>query len=144
MHSLAAASRPSLSETEPKWSIFETSRYAFGGRNLRLAKLKVVNKINILLYRIHSRSFLCNRPKVLYSRSSNSFDTVVALTNVSYSCSPVSLDTVVSLSNVSYSCSIVSTDTVLALSNVLYSCSIVSTDTVLALSNVLYSCSIMS
>ena len=32
MHSLAAASRPRLSETEPNWFMFKTSSYAFGGR----------------------------------------------------------------------------------------------------------------
>ena len=44
MHSLTAASRPRLSETEPKWFVFETSCYAFGGRIRRFAKLNV-NKV---------------------------------------------------------------------------------------------------
>ena len=39
MHSLAAASRPRLSEMEPNWSMFETSCYAFGGRIRRFAKV---------------------------------------------------------------------------------------------------------
>ena len=33
MHSFAAASRPRLSETEPKLVVFETSCYAFCGRH---------------------------------------------------------------------------------------------------------------
>ena len=45
-HSLAAASRPRLSETEPKWFMFETSCYAYGGRIRRFAKLNV-NKVKI-------------------------------------------------------------------------------------------------
>ena len=32
MRSLVAASRPRLSEKEPKWLVFETYCYAFGGR----------------------------------------------------------------------------------------------------------------
>ena len=48
------ASRPTMSETEPKWFMFETSIYAFGRRIRRFAKLNV-NKVNIvLLYRIYS------------------------------------------------------------------------------------------
>ena len=47
MHSLVAASRPRMSETEPKWFMFfETSSYAFGRRIRRFATLKV-NKLNI-------------------------------------------------------------------------------------------------
>ena len=46
MHSLAAASWPRISETEPKWFLFETSCYAFGGRIRGFANLNV-NKVNI-------------------------------------------------------------------------------------------------
>ena len=54
MHSLAASSRPRLSETAPKWFMFETSCYAFGGRIRRFAELNL-NKVNIvLLYRIYT------------------------------------------------------------------------------------------
>ena len=49
-----AGSQPRLSETEPRWFVFETSCYAFGGRIRRFTKLNV-NKVNIfLLYRINS------------------------------------------------------------------------------------------
>ena len=41
MHSLAAASRPRLSEMEPKWFVFETYCFAFGGRIRRFAKVNV-------------------------------------------------------------------------------------------------------
>ena len=62
MHSLAAASRPRLSETEPNWFVFETSFYAFGGRIRRLAKVNV-NKLNIfygmVLIQLLSCSFRC-------------------------------------------------------------------------------------
>ena len=54
MHSLADVSRPRLSETEPKWFVFETSCYAFGGRIRRFATVNV-NKVKFgLLYRINS------------------------------------------------------------------------------------------
>ena len=54
MYSLAAASRPRMSEPEPKWFMFETSSYSFGRQICRLAKINV-NKVNIiLLYRIYS------------------------------------------------------------------------------------------
>ena len=54
MHPLAAASRPIMSETEPKWFMFETCSYAFGRRIRPFAKLNV-KKVNIcLLYRISS------------------------------------------------------------------------------------------
>ena len=49
MHSLAAASRPRISETEPKWFMFETSSYVFGRRIRRFAKLNV-NKVNIFYF----------------------------------------------------------------------------------------------
>ena len=45
LHSLRSASQPRLSETEPKWFMFETSCYAFGGLIHRFAKLNV-NKVN--------------------------------------------------------------------------------------------------
>ena len=55
-------SQLSLSETEPKWFEFETSRYAFGGRISRFAKVNM-NKVNILyrivLILVGSCSFLC-------------------------------------------------------------------------------------
>ena len=35
-----------MSETEPKWFVFETSSYAFGGEIRRFAKV-YVNKVNI-------------------------------------------------------------------------------------------------
>ena len=35
-----------MSETEPKWFVFDTSCYAFGGRTRRFAKVNV-NKVNI-------------------------------------------------------------------------------------------------
>ena len=54
MHSLAAASQPRLSETEPKWFVFEISCYAFGGRIRRFAKVNV-NKVKRKLCR-HSNS----------------------------------------------------------------------------------------
>ena len=38
MHSLAAASRPRLSETEPIWVVFETSCCAFGGESVASQK----------------------------------------------------------------------------------------------------------
>ena len=43
---LAAASRPTLSETETKWFMFDISCYAFGGRVRSFAKVNV-NKVNI-------------------------------------------------------------------------------------------------
>ena len=49
MHSLVATSRSRLSETEPKWFMFETSCYGVGGRIRRFAKLNV-NKVNIFVY----------------------------------------------------------------------------------------------
>ena len=48
MHSLMPASRPRLPETDPKWFVFETSCYPFGGRIRRFAKLNV-NRVNIFL-----------------------------------------------------------------------------------------------
>ena len=58
LHSLAAASRPRLSETEQKWFTFGTFCYAFGGRNRRFAKVNV-NKFNIvLLYHTYSSCIL--------------------------------------------------------------------------------------
>ena len=57
MYCLAAASWPRLSETEPKWFVFETSCYAFGGRICRF-----VNKVNmfycIILILLSSKLFL--------------------------------------------------------------------------------------
>ena len=47
MHSLAAASRPRMSETEPKWFMFETSSYAFGRRIRRFAQLNVNKSKNL-------------------------------------------------------------------------------------------------
>ena len=41
MRSLAVASRPKLSETEPKLVVFETYCYAFGGRIHNFAKVNV-------------------------------------------------------------------------------------------------------
>ena len=41
MHSLAAASRPRLSETVPKWFMFENSYYAFAGRIRRFGNLYI-------------------------------------------------------------------------------------------------------
>ena len=62
MHSLAAASWPRLSETEPKWFEFETSCYAFGGRIRSFAKVNV-NQVNIfyciVLILVSGCSFLC-------------------------------------------------------------------------------------
>ena len=46
LYSLAAASRSRLSETDPKWFVFETSCYAFGGRIHRFVKVKA-NKVNM-------------------------------------------------------------------------------------------------
>ena len=61
MHLLAAASRPRLSETEPKY-MFETSCYAFVGQIRCLAKVNV-NKVNIcyciVLILVASCSFRC-------------------------------------------------------------------------------------
>ena len=55
---LIAVSRPRLSETEPKWFMFGSSCYAFGGQIRRLAKFNV-NRVNIcLLYRINSTCML--------------------------------------------------------------------------------------
>ena len=48
MHSLAAASRARMSETEPKWFMFETSSYAFRRRIRRFATLNV-NRVNIFV-----------------------------------------------------------------------------------------------
>ena len=48
MHSLASASRPRLSETEPKLFVFETSCYALGGRIRHFAKVNV-NKVNTFI-----------------------------------------------------------------------------------------------
>ena len=45
MHSLTAARRPRMSETAPQWFMFETSCYAFGGRNRRFAKL-IMSKVD--------------------------------------------------------------------------------------------------
>ena len=54
MHSLAAAGRPRLSETKPKWFVFETSCHSFVGRIRHFVKISV-NKVNIVLpHRIHS------------------------------------------------------------------------------------------
>ena len=54
MHSLAAAGRPRMTETEPKRFMFETSSYAFRRRIRRFAKLNVA-KVNIfVLHRIYS------------------------------------------------------------------------------------------
>ena len=47
MQSLAAVTRPRMSETESKWFMFETSSYAFGGRIRRFATVNV-NKVNIV------------------------------------------------------------------------------------------------
>ena len=49
-----SASRSRLSETEPKWFMFQTSCYAFGGRIGRLANLNA-NKVNI--FTVSYRSF---------------------------------------------------------------------------------------
>ena len=62
MHLLAVASRPRLSKIEPKWFIFDTSCYAFGGRVRRVAKLNV-NKLNffycIVFILVTSSSIRC-------------------------------------------------------------------------------------
>ena len=57
IHSLAGTSRSTLSETVPKWVVFETSRYACG-RRIRLSNTtrlfaKVnVNKVNITCFTV--------------------------------------------------------------------------------------------
>ena len=56
MHSLA--SRPRMSETEPKWFIFETSSYAFGRRIRRFAKLNV-SKVNLFYFIVFSLVSSC-------------------------------------------------------------------------------------
>ena len=50
-----AASQTRLSETEPKWFVFEASCYAFGGRIRRFAKVNV-NKVNIFFTVYHINS----------------------------------------------------------------------------------------
>ena len=47
MYSLASVSRPRLSEADPKFFVFETSCYSFGGRIRHFAKVNM-NKVNML------------------------------------------------------------------------------------------------
>ena len=68
MRSLTVASRPRISETEPKWLMFETFSYAFGRRIRHFTQLNV-HKVNIfVLYRIHSSCKLFLYARRTYSR----------------------------------------------------------------------------
>ena len=58
MHSLAAASRPRMSEIEPKWFMFETSSYAFGKRIRRLWTTYAAECKSIMLFKVYNNECL--------------------------------------------------------------------------------------
>ena len=80
-----AASRPRMSETEPKRFQFETSCYAFGGRIHRFSKVNM-NEVNmfygIVLIQLASCSFRCALSVLLHGHCIYQHSVTAAQNNI--------------------------------------------------------------